>query len=77
MTTSEIVESMRRLAADIGLVERFRITVGNEDVPFICDLEYEPFVQAFPNVPHTPLNQAAQRSLEVFLEHARRGWIGN
>ncbi|HUY89403.1 MAG TPA: NAD-dependent epimerase/dehydratase family protein [Pirellulales bacterium] len=77
LTTDEIVASMRRVAAGMGLGERFRITVGNEDVPFICDLEYEPFVKAFPNVPHTPLDEAVRKSLEVFLEHARRGWIGD
>lgn len=77
LTTGEIVESMRRAAAGLGLAERFQITVGKEEVPFICDLEYEPFLQAFPNVPHTPLDEAVRKSLEVFLEHARRGWIGN
>jgi nucleoside-diphosphate-sugar epimerase len=76
LTTGEIVESMRRVATDMGFADRFQITVGNDDVPFIYDLEYEPFVEAFPNVPHTPLDEAVQKSLEVFLEHARRGWIG-
>lgn len=75
LTTGEIVESMRRAAAGLGLADRFQITVGNDEVPFICDLEYEPFVKAFPKVPHTPLDEAVQKSLEVFLEHARRGWI--
>ena len=77
LTTDEIVESMRRVAAGMGLAERFQITVGAEDVPFICDLDYDPFVNAFPNVPHTPLDEAVRKSLEVFVEHARRGWIGD
>jgi nucleoside-diphosphate-sugar epimerase len=77
LTTDEIVESMRRAAAGMGLVGQFQITVGNQNVPFICDLDYEPFVKAFPNVPHTPLDEAVRESLEVFIEHARRGWIGN
>jgi nucleoside-diphosphate-sugar epimerase len=76
LATAEIVASMRRAAADMGLADRFQITVGNDDVPFICDLEYKPYVKAFPNVPHTPLDDAVRKSLEVFLEHARRGWIG-
>lgn len=77
LTTDEIVESMRRVAAGLRLPDQFEITVGNQDVPFICDLDYEPFVKAFPDVPHTPLDEAVRESLEVFLEHARRGWIGN
>ena len=77
LTTGEMVESMRRAAAGMGLADPFAITVGEEEVPFICDLDYEPFVKAFPSVPHTPLDEAVQRSLEVFLDHARRGWIGN
>lgn len=77
LTTDEIVKSMRRAAADMGLADRFRITVGNQDVPFICDLDYEPFLKTFHNVPHTPLDEAVRKSLEVFIEHARRGWIGN
>ncbi|HEV3343831.1 MAG TPA: NAD(P)-dependent oxidoreductase [Pirellulales bacterium] len=77
VSTDEIVAGMRRAAAGMGLADRFQITVGSEDVPFICDLEYEPFVEAFPNVPHTPLDEGVRRSLAVFLDHARRGWIGN
>ena len=76
LTTAQVVESMRRAAADLGLADRFAITVGNQEVPFICDLEYEPFMQAFPRVPHTPLDGAVRKSLEVFREHARRGWLG-
>lgn len=75
LTTEEFVQSMRRVAADMGLADRFRITIGNEDVPFICDLEYQPFLEAFPSAPRTPLNEGVRQSLEVFVEHARRGWI--
>ncbi len=77
LATEEIVEALQKVATEMGLAEQFKITVGNEEVPFICDLEYEPFLAAFPNVPQTPLDEALQKSLEVFLEHARRGWIGN
>lgn len=77
LTTAEIVESMRRAAASLGLAEQCNITIGNDDVPFICDLEYGPFAEAFCKVPHTPLDEAVRKSLEVFCEHARRGWIGN
>lgn len=76
LATVEIVKTMRKVATDMGLAEQFKITVGSEEVPFICDLEYKPFVTAFPNAPHTSLEQGLRISLEIFLEHARRGWIG-
>jgi nucleoside-diphosphate-sugar epimerase len=76
LTTDEMVASMRRAAAELGLAERFQITVGRDEVPFICDLEYEPFLKAFPQSPHTPLDEAVRKSLEVFIDHARRGWLG-
>lgn len=76
LTTDEMVESMHRAAASMGLAHPFQITVGNGEVPFICDLEYEPFVEAFASVPHTPLDEAVQKSLEVFRDQASRGWIG-
>ncbi|HWB13480.1 MAG TPA: NAD(P)-dependent oxidoreductase [Pirellulales bacterium] len=76
LSTEEVVASLRRAAAETGLAERFQITVGSEDVPFICDLDYEPFVKAFPSVRHTSIDEGVRKSLEVFLEHARRGWIG-
>ena len=75
LATEEIVEVMRQVAGDLGLAEQFKITVGKEEVPFICDLDYEPFTAAFPDVPHTTLDQALRESLKVFLKQARRGWL--
>ena len=71
--TTEIVESLRRAAADLGIESQFKIKIGKEEVPFICDLEYEAFQEAFPNVPRTPLDQAVRQSLEVFVDQAERG----
>jgi len=75
LTTDEMVASMRRAASELGLGGQFQITVGRDEVPFICDLEYEPFLKAFPKAPHTPLDDAVRKSLEVFLDQARRGWL--
>ncbi|HVX14851.1 MAG TPA: NAD-dependent epimerase/dehydratase family protein [Pirellulales bacterium] len=77
LTTNEVVDAMRRAATEMNLTDRFQVTVGKNEVPFICDLEYEPFLKAFPDVPHTPLDAAIRKSLETFLDHAHRGWIGN
>jgi nucleoside-diphosphate-sugar epimerase len=75
LTTDEMVEAMRRVAAEVGLSDQFNITIGDRDVPFICDLDFQPFREAFPDVPHTPLENAVRRSLNVFADHARRGWL--
>ena len=74
LTTEQIVKTLRLVSSDMGLAEQFRITFGSQDVPFICDLEYEPFTKVFPHVPHTPLDQALRISLEVYLQSIRRGW---
>lgn len=75
LETNEIVEALRQAAADLGLAEQFKITVGEGEVPFICDLDFEPFTVAFPQAPHTPLDQALRNSLEVFLDQVQRGWL--
>jgi len=75
LETEEIVEGLRQVAGDLGLAGQFKITFGEEEVPFICDLDYEPFTAAFPNIPHTALAQSLRKSLEVFLDQARRGWL--
>ncbi len=73
--TDDIVEALRQAASDLGIAEKFKITVGDDEVPFICDLDYEPFTLAFPSAPRTPLRQALRESLSVFLEQVRRGWL--
>ncbi|MCP4786714.1 MAG: NAD(P)-dependent oxidoreductase [Fuerstiella sp.] len=73
--TAEVVATMRRAASNAGLGANFGITAGTEEVPFICDLEYEPFLKAFPDTPHTPLADAIQESLEVFKMQRERGWL--
>jgi nucleoside-diphosphate-sugar epimerase len=73
--TAEIVATMRQAASETGLGANFGITIGTDDVPFICDLEYEPFLQVFPDTPHTPLAAAIRKSLEVFRSQRERGWL--
>jgi nucleoside-diphosphate-sugar epimerase len=73
--TEEMVQVLRQVADNLGLARQFKITVGEKEVPFICDLDYEPFAAAFPNTPHTPLDVALRESLAVFLAQARRGWL--
>ena len=73
----EFVAAMRQAARDVGLGSQFRITIGSDDVPFICDLEYEPFLAAFPKAPHTSAEAALRASLTVFKEQVAKGWLDN
>lgn len=75
LETQEIVEVLRQVAGDLGRADQFKITAGEAEVPFICDLDYEPFTSAFPDVPHTALDQALRESLAVFMDQVHRGWL--
>lgn len=72
---AELVAAMREAAAHVGLGEQFQITHGTDEVPFICELEWDAFAQAFPQAPHTSIDQALQASLRVFQEHVANGWL--
>ena len=71
----EVVDTMKSAAATVGMSDRFDITFGDEEVPFICDIEYGSVLEAFPNIPQTDFEQAVVKSLETFRDHAEKGWI--
>ena len=73
--TAQMVEWMRVAADELGIASQFHITIGSGEAPFICELDYEPFSQAFPGVPNTPLQAGVRESLSVFLQHVQRGWL--
>ena len=75
LDTQTIVEAIQQSAGDLGLSEEFQISIGTETVPFICDLEHEPFRTAFPNAPLTPISTAVRESLSVFQQQIERGWL--
>lgn len=75
LATHEIVDAMRQAADEHGLGAQLQITVGEDEVPFICDLDYEPFITAFPHAPHTPVDRAIHESLAVFQDQVHRGWL--
>lgn len=73
--TATFVDVLRHATTELGIADRFQISIGDQTVPFICDLEYEPFLEAFPDVPQTDLQLAIRRSLEVFCDQVQRGWL--
>ncbi len=75
LDTSTWVASLQRAAQRLDLASACRISIGDGEVPFICELEYQPFLDRFPNAPRTALDDALQQSLEVFMDQARRGWL--
>ena len=72
---SEIVASIRRAADQLGIAEQCQLSIGEEDVPFICDLEYQAFCEAFPKAPFTPIDEAIQSSIQTFRDQAAQGLL--
>ncbi|MCC6510714.1 MAG: NAD(P)-dependent oxidoreductase [Pirellulaceae bacterium] len=73
--TAQIVSHLQQAATQLGIPAQFKITVGQPDAPFISELDYEPFLQAFPDVQQTELAQAIRNSLTVFMDQVQRGWL--
>lgn len=71
----QFVQAIEDACRRIGLDGSGAVTVGQQQVPFICDLDYSPFLKAFPNCPHSDLIDGVQSSLKVFQDQVARGWI--
>lgn len=74
--TRTFVETLHQAAAESGYSEDVQISIGDAEVPFICDLEFEPFLKTFPSTPHTPLLTAVKESLVFFRQQLEAGWPG-
>lgn len=72
---STLVEAMKVAADELGIRDQFQISVGDAEVPFVCEIDFQPFMDAFPQTPHTPLRTAIRQSIEVFLDQARNGTL--
>ncbi len=75
LPTQQIVDTLQEVASDLGIAEQFKVTVGADEVPFICDLDFDPFVEAFPKTRQTELADTLRASVEVFLDQVQRGWL--
>jgi hypothetical protein len=73
--TAHVVDCLRVAASDLGIASNFKITIGVGEAPFISELDFEPFSQAFPDVPNTPLSTGVRESLSVFLKQVELGWL--
>lgn len=66
VNTRQFVDALSLAVAELGI--EHQITIGTQEVPFICDLDEAPFCQAFPKAPLTDLQAAIKQSLEVFQQ---------
>ena len=73
LTSQEVVDVIYRVAKDTLSISVPDILVGSEEVPFICDLECDDFLDQFPMVPHTPLAQGIVSTLSKFKSQFDQG----
>lgn len=62
-------------ARELGLGDYSRSTVIADAPPnlFVCDLEHEKISKTFKNLPETTIEQGVRKSLEEFLDMAKKG----
>ncbi len=73
--TRRFLETLHQAASELGCLEDVQISIGDAEVPFICDLQFEPFLTAFPSTPHTPLLTAVKESVIFFQQQVEAGWL--
>lgn len=71
LATPAFVDAMKLAAEELGIADQFNITIGDDEVPFVCDLDFDPFLKAFPDTPLTPFTDAVRESLEAFRATAQ------
>ncbi len=67
---ADFCELIGEMADDMPAIESAgKTTIQKEApvVPFSCDLDHEPTLAAFPNMPLTPVREGVQQSLDTFL----------
>ncbi len=68
-------QHIREAASKLGLLDQYQISVGEAEVPFICELDFAPMIDRFPDTPLTPLSQAIEQSLREFQRQHQLGWL--
>ena len=75
LSIERMVEKMRDVAEHIQGIEPPQISVGDEEVPFICDLESQKILDRFPSIPQTSIDDGIRRTLETFCLQHKLGWL--
>ena len=58
MAMAEVVAAMKEAATEAGLADTFDVSFGDDEVPFICDIEFDAMLEAFPTTPQTDFTRA-------------------
>jgi nucleoside-diphosphate-sugar epimerase len=69
----KLIGEMTNNLPDIEYAGKIRIQKDAPVVPFSCDLDHEPTLAAFPNMPLTPIHEGVRRSLDTFLTEKQSG----
>ena len=64
----EVVRSIERAAAELGIADQCQITIGTDEAPFAYDFDFQSFLEHYPNVQQTPFDQAVRESIEEFRQ---------
>lgn len=75
LSMSEVVETMYQAADEVELPARPQIDFGENEVPFICDLEFGSIFEAFPELPGANFHEGVKATLQTFRDFVDRGWI--
>lgn len=75
LSIAQMVEMIQEIAKQIEGVDDPQISVGDQEVPFICDLESQRIMDQFPSIPHTAISDGIKRTLETFCLHHKLGWL--
>ena len=76
--TAEFCRKLRSAAEAMNLQpSNIRISEDASAMPFACDLDAEATIQAFPDMPLTPLDQGIEDSLNYFADQAKAGILTN
>lgn len=70
-----VLATLRKVAEETGFAAPQLITIGSQEVPFICELDFAPVMQAFPALPLTDFHEGVTSSIKTFRDHASKGWL--
>ena len=74
-TTEEILQVISTVASELNGMPEPEITIGDQEVPFICDLECNDFLARFPQTPHTSMEEGVRATLQEFAKQNEKGWL--
>jgi len=75
LSSQQMADVICEVAEQVEGLAGAEVSVGEQSVPFICDLEYESFLKRFPNTPHSSIRDGVLQTLSTFLRQHQKGWL--